>query len=335
MPERSGRVTLRDIAAATDLSVATVSYAMRGVHVPLETQERVQRAADELGYQVDPIARALSSGRTGYVGVLCRSLTDPWQQNVAAALGREFMDRGHPALFADGANSSSVQESLATQLVDQRVDALIVMPVDPSADYWKRLSERTVLVSVGDSLPGLDVAEIVFDNGRAVRGALGRLKEAGHRRVAVLTPGASSTPDRPVEKIARKYAKTSGMQITLHTCPSDLIGAADVAGGLLQQADRPTAFFCLADVMAHGVYSAARQLGLRVPDDVSVVGSDDAAVSALLDPPLSGYEWPFDTLIDSVLEATLTRLEGRTPTPQVRLRSTAEPGASIAPPPDD
>jgi len=69
--ERQRRVTLRDIAEETGLSSAAVSYALRGLQVPLETQERVRKVADRLGYQADPIARALASGRTGYVGVLC------------------------------------------------------------------------------------------------------------------------------------------------------------------------------------------------------------------------------------------------------------------------
>src|ERR1700712_2625817 len=87
MRDRAKRVTLRDVADASGLSPAAVSYALRGLQVPIETQERVRQVADQLGYQVDPIARALASGRTGYVGVLCASLQDVWQEGLSAAPG--------------------------------------------------------------------------------------------------------------------------------------------------------------------------------------------------------------------------------------------------------
>jgi len=85
------RPTLKDIAAETGLSMAAVSYALRGLHGTPETRQRVQDAADRLGYQADPVARALASGRSGSIGVLCASLEDLWQQRVAAALGRELL----------------------------------------------------------------------------------------------------------------------------------------------------------------------------------------------------------------------------------------------------
>src|SRR6185503_4750919 len=136
MAERRRRPTLRDIAAETGLSMAAVSYALRGLQVPPETQERVREAAERLGYQVDPIARALASGRTDYVGVLCGSLEDVWQQRIAAALGRGLLAVGRNALIVDSSNDPLLEASLAQRLVDQRVDALIVLPVDPRGAQW-------------------------------------------------------------------------------------------------------------------------------------------------------------------------------------------------------
>ena len=108
MAERRRRPTLRDIAAETGLSTAAVSYALRGLQVPPETQQRVREAAERLGYQADPIARALASGRTGYVGVLCRSLEDIWQQGLATALGRGLLEAGRsPGSYCGAVSSGS------------------------------------------------------------------------------------------------------------------------------------------------------------------------------------------------------------------------------------
>ncbi len=308
--ERAKRVTLRDVASESGLSTAAVSYALRGLHVPVETQVRVRAVADRLGYQVDPIARALASGRTGYVGVLCGSLQDIWQQGVAAALGRELLESDRHALIVDGSNSPEVAEELATQLVDQRVDALILLAVDPSSKQWPELARRTVLVSIGDHIPGAAMAaEVVFDNDAGVAAALGQLARVGHRRIAVLTHTSRSTPDSPAEVAVRRVAGELGMQVELHMTPHELDSAEAVALKLLTAVDAPTAFFCLADSMAYGVYAAANRLGLAIPGEVSVLGYDDHPVSRLLTPPLSSFRWPVELMVSYAVERTVRAID--------------------------
>jgi LacI family transcriptional regulator len=331
--ERAKRVTLRDVATESGLSTAAVSYALRGLHVPVETQTRVQEIAERLGYQVDPIARALASGRTGYVGVLCGSLQDIWQQSVAAALGRQLLESGMHAVIVDASNSPDVERTLATQLVDQRVDALIVLWVDPSAAHWPDIARRTVLVAIGDGIPGAATAsEVVFDNDAGVSAALGQLAAAGHTRIAVLTPSSRNTPDRPAEVAIRRVAAELRLQVTLHMSPHDLDGAAAVAVEALSVAEAPTAFFCLADSMAYGVYAATRQLGLCIPDDVSVLGYDDAPVSRLLTPPLSNFRWPVDLLVTYAVERTVRAIETNKGSRRKLLTPVAQPRGSIGKP---
>ena len=335
MPERRRRVTLRDLADDTGLSPAAVSYALRGLHVPEETQARVREAADRLGYQVDPIARALALGRTDTVGVLCGSLDDIWQQSVAAALGRGLLDAGRMALIVDAANDPEREETLAQRLVDQRVDALIALPVDPRAAHWAANAKATPLVSIGDALPGAaTAAEVTFDNVKGVTDGLEQLAAAGHRRVAVLTPSDRATPDRPAEEVVARVAPELG---------PDRDPAHHAArprrrqrGGLRDpprgRAD-PTGFLCLADSIAFGVYDAAARLGLSVPGDLSVIGYDDLPVSRLLTPPLSTYHWPVAELVEAVVARTVQAIDdGRTSRRKVLSPERVERG-SVAPPP--
>ncbi|MTD14267.1 LacI family DNA-binding transcriptional regulator [Nakamurella sp. YIM 132087] len=334
MPARTKRPTLRDIAAETGLSPAAVSYALRGLQVPEATQERVREAAERLGYQVDPIARALASGRSGYVGLLCGSQEDSWQQSVLAALGRELLTAGLGALMVDAINDPELERDLAQRLVDQRVDALIVLPLDPAAPHWAEIARRTVLVSIGDSLPGAaTAAEVVFDNVAGVTDALGRLAAAGHRRVAVLSPNAASTPDRPSEAVVHRVAPALGLLEQVRMCPHDLDGATEVAASLLSGPDRPTAVLCLADSFAYGVYQAARDLGLRVPEDVSVLGFDDRPVSRLLSPPLSSYRWPMEEMVEAVVRRTVRAIEEGTRSKRKVLDAQPQMRGSVAPPP--
>ena len=135
------RVTIREVADAAGVSPAAVSYALRGIQVSEETQERVRKVADDLGYEANPIARALASGRTGMVGILGPSLEDLWQQRLVAEAGRALLAHDHYALILDAGGDPVRQRALATQLRDQQVDGLILSPVDPSDEFWSELAE--------------------------------------------------------------------------------------------------------------------------------------------------------------------------------------------------
>ncbi|MFC9694694.1 LacI family DNA-binding transcriptional regulator [Kribbella sp. NPDC056951] len=298
----SRRPTLKDIAADTGLSMAAVSYALRGLHGTPETRQRVQEAAERLGYQADPVARALASGRSGSIGVLCASLEDLWQQRLAAALGRELLAPDRNAWIIDSAGDAGRQLELAQHLVDHRADAIVVIPIDPAAPGWSAIAEQAPVIAIGDALPGAKAkSEVVFDNETGVSTALRRLAEAGHREVAVLSPTLRAEIDRPAEEIAHRIAVNLKLRIRIVQCPHDLAGATDVARTLLTSTSRPTGILALADSMAFGVYAASRELGLRIPEDLSLLGYDDQPLSQLLTPPLSSFHWPLDDLVTDVV----------------------------------
>lgn len=310
----TGRATLRQVAEAVGLSPAAVSYALRGLQVSEQTQARVRAVAEELGYVVDPIGRALASGRTGTVGVLTASLQDLWQQQVAAGIGRALLSGDRYALIVDAGNDPDREQALARQLVGQRVDALVVSPVDPSAAVWKEVAASTPLVSVGDALPDAGTAgEVLFDNRTGVNVALAHLRRLGHRRLALLTPGRPSTPDRPAELQAETEGRRLGLRTTVVSTSHELPAATDAALAVLSDAQRPTAVFCLSDSIAFGVYAAAAQLGLGIPADLSVLGYDDQPVSALLHPPLTTFGWDTSALIRGVAGLVDCAVAGRRP----------------------
>ena len=139
--------------------------------------------------------------------------------------------------------------------------------------------------------------------------ALEYLAGNGHRRIAVLTPSSTRTPDRPADIAVAEVAERLGLAVDLHMTPHDLDGATALARAVLDTPDRPSAVFCLADSMAYGVYSAVRDLGLSIPDDVSVLGFDDHQLSSLLTPPMSTFRWPVDELVASVVERTVKAID--------------------------
>jgi LacI family transcriptional regulator len=308
------RVTIRDVADAAGVSPAAVSYALRGLHVSDETEERVRKVAAELGYEANPIARALASGRSGMVGILGPSLDDLWQQRFVAAAGRALLARDRFALIVDAGGDPARQRMLAAQLRDQQVDGLIVSPVDPSDEFWPELAESVAVVSIGDALAGAKVAgEVLFDNRKGVTRALGHLHGLGHRRVAVLRRPGSSTNERPAEVLVGDEAERLELDVLVLTAPYELKQATIAARTMLESDPGPTAVFCFSDSIAYGVYAAARELGLAIPRDLSVIGYDNHPMSAVLAPPLTTFDWHSERLVDDAVGMVLAAIDGHRP----------------------
>ncbi len=286
------RTTIRQLAEYTGLSPAAVSYALRGMHVSAQTEERVRQAAAELGYEADPIARALAGGETAVVGLLVGSLSDFWNQELVRAVQRELYDAQRSTLVADGDGEPARELELAKRLVDQRVDGLVVVPVGPASGDWATIARQLPLVTIGDALPGVTAAgEVVFDNERGVEETLRHLGELGHRRVTVLSWAAETSPGRGAERAVATSARALGLDCELVACAYSLNGSRPLALELLRAPDRPTAVFCLSDSIAYGVYVACAELGLAIPGDVAVAGFGDHPISRLLDPPLTSTFW--------------------------------------------
>jgi LacI family transcriptional regulator len=328
------RPTLKDIAAETGLSMAAVSYALRGLQGTPETQARVQEAAERLGYQADPVARALASGRSGSIGVLCASLEDLWQQRLAAALGRELLAPDRNAWIIDSAGDADRQLELAQHLVDHRADAIVVIPIDPGAKAWAKIAQQAAVIAIGDALPAAKAkSEVLFDNEAGVSTALRRLAEAGHRSVAVLSPSRRFEVERPAEEIAQRIAFGLKLKIRIVPCPHDLPGATEVARTLLTSTPRPTGILALADSMAFGVYAASAELGIKLPDELSLLGYDDQPMSQLLCPPLSTFHWPLDDLVADVVARVTSAVDTNRRVRRTTVEPTLIERGSVAAPP--
>ena len=318
------RVTIKDVAAATGLSPAAVSYAMRGVQTSPETQERVRQAAEELGYTGNAVARALARGRTGLVGVLSSSLQDLSEQRFVETLGRQLGRHDLHMVVVDARGEPDRERMLARQLADQLVDGLVVSPLDPSDASWQDIGEMLPIVTVGDALAGPTVGEVLFDNRAGVGMVLEHLHRLGHRRVAVLTPSRPSTPDRPAERVVAEVCAALGLEATVVNTRHGMEEATEVAAALLARDPRPTAVFCLSDSIACGVYAAAAALGLEIPRDLSVAGYDDHPIARVVAPPLTSVDWGLPDVGTAAAGLLAAALGGR-PKPKARARVRVAP----------
>ena len=318
------RITIRELADYTGLSPAAVSYALRGMQVSAETERRVREAAAELGYEADPIARALAGGATAVVGLLVGSLADFWNQELVRAVQRELYDTDRSTLVADADGEPARELELAQRLVDQRVDGLVVVPIGPASGGWAAIARQLPTVTIGDALPGVAPAgEVVFDNDLGVRQALEHLSGLGHRRVTVLSWAVETSPDRQAERAVAASATALGLDCTVVACAYSLNGSRPLAVELLEGRDRPTAILCLSDSIAYGVYAACTELKLSIPGDVAVAGFGDHPMSGLLSPPLTSTIWDVEQVAQ---QATSFLLEAMAADgPQDTLREVVAP----------
>lgn len=332
MPKRP---TLQDVADAVGLAPATVSYALRGERGSDNTVARVQAAATALGYQVNPIAAALASGRSRTVAVLCGSSRDIWQQSLTADLARALLSQDRHALVADADGHPEREEALLAKLRDQRPDGMLVAPLDPFAAQWEALASQLPVVAIGDRLAEAPSAgAVVFDNASGFALVFDHLAGLGHRRIVAVLPQRPSTPDRPAEALVAREAERCGIDVGLVRTPPATADPATMTDHLvaaLSVPDRPTAAFCLTDSFAFGVLRAARVLGLDVPGDLSVVGFEDVEFADLAGPGLTTVDWGRDAVVDAAVDQLLAAIDDDEPlltitiSPRLVVRGTTGP----------
>jgi DNA-binding LacI/PurR family transcriptional regulator len=318
------RTTIRELAEYTGLSPAAVSYALRGLQVSAETERRVREAAEKLGYEADPIARALAGGSTAVVGLLVGSLADFWNQELVRAVQRELYGAARSTLVADADGEPARELELARRLIDQRVDGLVVVPIGPASGGWESIAREVATVTIGDALPGVDPAgEVVFDHDRGVRESLEHLSSLGHRRITVLSWAVETSPDRQAERAVVASAAALGLDCRVVACAYSLNGSRPLALELLGSDERPTAVLCMSDSIAYGVYAACAELALSIPRDVVVAGFGDHPISRLLAPPLTSTVWDIDRVAEVATGFLLQAIDAEGP--QATLREVVAP----------
>lgn len=274
---------IKDVAREVAMSTATVSRALRGLPgVSEDTRVRVVETAQRLGYVPSPSAAGLASGQTRTVAVIVPFVTRWFFATVVQGAEEVLRRRGYDLLLYNlGGDDSARHRVFETSLLTKRVDAVIVLSLQPSRDELSRLSAlgRPVTI-VGADVPGW--ATVRIDDIAAARCATRHLLDLGHRRIGYVggvTEGAldfTAPRDRRRGYVEALVAAGLAPDPTLQVATDFTVhGAAEAARTLLDRPDRPTAVFAASDEMAIGVLRTARVLGLRVPEDVSVIGVDD------------------------------------------------------------
>jgi LacI family transcriptional regulator len=294
-------VTLRDVAAAARVHVATASRALDAetAHpVSPETRARVKQVAEELGYQHHMMARGLRRGFSSTVGVVVADLGNPYTAPVLRGLQSRLEGADYMALMTETRDDSQVLERAVGHLLARQVDALVMLAVrSGDRDRVVGWASRVPVVLAVRGLPGSGVPAVTHDDLGGARLAATHLAELGHRRVVQL-PGPQDM--QPFKDRYDGFAEAADeLGLEARAAPPASRPVFDEGRRLMGQAlegqGRATAVFAHNDAMAMGAVRALRDAGLSCPGDVSVVGYNDVPMADCFDPPLTtirlnGYE---------------------------------------------
>lgn len=328
-----------DVARAAGVSTATVSRALRGLpNVSEATRLRVVRIAEELGYVASPSAASLASGRTRAIGLISPWVSRWFFSNVIEGAERALRTQGFDVLlYTFEIDRRSGRHRVDPSVLQRRVDGVLVvgLPLEPDeVEALRRLGYPMVCVGWG----GYGLTTVRLDDRRTAREATEHLLGLGHRRIGHITgrPDDVQPWSPPVDRAVgwREALRAEGIEpepgLEVH-------GHFDTAGGrasvhrLLDQAPDVTAVFAASDEMAMGAILGLRDRGLRVPDDVSVIGVDGHDMGEVVG--LTTMAQDADAQGAAAAQLVLDMIRGLTPPAEIVYPTTLVRRSSTAPPP--
>ena len=297
--EDGRRVSLKMLAEHLDLSPATVSFVLNnspGRSIPPATRERVRAAAKEFGYQPSVIARSLQGLKTQTIGILLPELGEGYHSQVLSGAAEVFMKEGYFFFTAHHRHRKDLVAEYPRLLQARGVDGILSIDTHLEA----ALPAPTVTVAGHVSLPG--VTNVVLDHHRAAELALGHLYRLGHRKIVYMHghPFSSDSITRwqSSVQVARALGLKVSMDLTIRldkVLNTPELGYPGIQQLLMRRRDF-TAVLCFNDVSAIGSIRAIHDAGLRVPEDVSVLGFDDIQAACFIVPSLTTIRQPLEQM---------------------------------------
>lgn len=330
-------VTLRDVAAAAGVSSATASRALdpSGVASPA-TRERVQRAAESLGYRANVLARSLRTRRTHTLGLLVPDVRNPFFTDLAYVIDKAAAGLGYTVMMGNADEDAPAQDRYLQTLLTHRVDGILVVPQGAASPVLAETVRQLPTVCI-DRDPGLEVPVVASDNETGMAALVDHVVALGHRDVALVAgPQTTST--------GRERAQAAAARLAHHGVPLRpgrvvsgdyrLASGIEAATRLLDAAPRPEAIIAADSLMALGVLLVARARGVRIGVDVGLAAFDDSPWFPLLDPPVTVVAHDTEALGRVALELLTASIDGRAtrsrriPTTLIARRSLGEPATA-------
>ncbi|MDK9696270.1 MAG: LacI family DNA-binding transcriptional regulator [Siculibacillus sp.] len=311
-------ISAHEVAVRAGVSRSAVSRTFtKGASVSQATRDKVLRAAEELGYQVNDLARGLLASRSRLVGMIASDAETPFRSQQIAALSRLLVEKGRVPVLIPTDKSEEARASHA-QLLRYRAEATVVLSGMPSRSFLD-LAQRNgqPIIAVGRGEEGPD--HIRLDNSRAAETTVRIFASRGFRRIGLITSNVGSHNLVEREKAYVHHARAQGLDVVVARAErTDYEGGGLAASLLLAGPERIEGVFCVNDLMAFGLMDYARNmLGLSIPNDLSVIGFDDVPEARWGAYRLTTFQQNAQLLAAEILAVLEMRLETPTRSPIV------------------
>lgn len=308
-------VTATDIARITGYSQATVSRALNGVKgISPKTRRVIMEVAEQLAYQPNHMARGLITGKSRMIGLVTSDIRNPFYPEVIELFAAALNARGYQVMFVNS-TSDDIELSDVLQFIHYKVEGVIVTAAKLSSSVIKYLIGTGIPVVLFNRYTRIaGCSSVSCDNMGGGQLVANVFLDSGHTEFAFVSgPSDTST------SIDRLEGFTSVLQEKAGYGPIVVQGGYSYQGGyqaglqLLSGDKPPNAIFCANDIMALGVLDSARHLGVRVPDDVSVIGFDDIELAHWDAYSLTTVRQPVAEMVDTAVDLLLSGTSGNTP----------------------
>lgn len=327
--------TIKDIARETGLSLATISKYLNGGSLREKNRQAIEQAIRKLDYHVNEYARGLKSNRSRTVGVVIPELSNLFITQIISVMEGVLQEKGYSVMVCD-CRSDPERECRAVRfLLEKRVDGLINMPIGAGAHLEPALEKELPVLLLDRPLPLLAnrVSCVLSDNEGAARTAARRLLEAGHRQIGIIVGPTDIFTSQLRLKGYREALEEYGV-----TPCENLIAYSDytVQGGyrqicrLLEENKDMTAVFVTNYEMTLGALIALNERGVRIPEELSIIGFDNLDLSRVANPPLTIVSQPLEEIGLQAARLMLDQLSGENRTPLTLTLSTSiQEGKSV------
>ena len=333
-------VRMKDIARDLGVSVVTVSKVLRNhSDISEETRQRVLKRMKELHYRPNLAARALITGRTFTIGLIVPDLLHPFFAQIAKALSGVFRQRGYSLILSSSEEDPELEKQELDVLLTRRVDAILIASAQWTVESFRQIEDQKIpYVLIDRQFVGLAANYVGVDDEAAGALATGHLIEQGCRRIAHIRGPEVSTAIGRAEGYRRALAQHGltplpGFLISMGASGDERgeAGGYQAARMLLAMEPRPDGIFCYNDPAAMGVMHAILDAGLRIPEDIAVVGCGNVHYSDLLRVPLSTIDQNSQAIGERAAELALALIDAKAPvrpssiciTPELAIRASS------------
>ncbi|TLN00506.1 LacI family transcriptional regulator, partial [bacterium] len=290
--------TMADVAREAQVSVATVSRLLnnQGIVSP-ETAQRVFAAIEKLSYEPNLLARNFRKNESRVILILAPNVTNPYYAHILSGIGDAAAELGYSAFIFTTSDDPAREREALEMLKKHRADGAILMASDMASNLLLEYANRYPIVQCSEYDPEVNIPHVSIDNYLATQESMEYLIGLGHRRIAIISAENEYISTRLRLKAYRDTLVKHNLAVR-----EDYIthAARDYsfksgkwrAKELLGVDPRPTAIFCISDTLALGAITAAKELGLRVPEDVTVIGFDDVEHTTMFHPYITTIAQP-------------------------------------------